>query len=101
MYRGLGAELGIESSSPNEGLATSSDPAYTPGPAETTTLHLGGGYAGQPVISPTTSGGYQGVTTVTSNVSVGAQVGNWLSNNLLMAGLGLFGLVFMVGGRRR
>lgn len=94
MYRGMGADL-IET-------VTSSDPLPTPGPDETTTLHLGGGYTGQPVISPTTSGGYEGVSTVNApDASIGAQATFWLKNNLMVVGLGVFALLFMSGGRRR
>jgi hypothetical protein len=70
MYQGLGDQFE---------LVTSSDPLPTPGPVDTTTLHLGGGYAGAPVISPTMSGGYEGVSTVNAaNPSFTAQAGLWL-----------------------
>jgi hypothetical protein len=78
---------------------SSSDPLPTPVSAaiDTTTLQYQGGYVGQPLIS--TAGGYAGVATVPGTASISAQIGQMISNNILLIGVGL-GLLLLVGKRR-
>ncbi len=75
-------------------------PASSSNVPDFTTLQFEGGYLGQPLIS--TSGGYAGVSTYNAtDIPMLTLLGNWISNNIIVAGGVVILGVVLLSSRRK